>query len=202
MKSRAAAQAGGLAADNSQVSQRVDHGVTMLPGTIRASTFARAVTFTKKRLFGRKVISRALKESQQALHEHEMNLEFLVNHVPVVVYKAETGQNGRWWFVSPQIEQLLGYTPAEWLNDPTLWWKRIHPDDQEQVLADEEAMTIVGTTSKTDAAQYRMITKEGRIIWVNDDAAVIRDENGVCSPTSPIARCSRISSSIRPSTIR
>jgi diguanylate cyclase (GGDEF)-like protein/PAS domain S-box-containing protein len=161
-----------------RVSQHVEPSVTMLPGTPGASPLARAVAASKKRFFGRKVISRALRESQQALHEHEMNLEFLVNNVPVVVYKAETGQNGRWWYVSPQIEQLLGYTPAEWLNDPTLWWKRIHPDDQEQVLADEEAMTVVGTTSKTDAGQYRMITKEGRIIWVNDDAAVIRDENG------------------------
>jgi diguanylate cyclase (GGDEF)-like protein/PAS domain S-box-containing protein len=161
-----------------RVSQHVEPSVAMLPGTPGASALARAAAASKKRFFGRKVISRALRESQQALHEHEMNLEFLVNHVPVVVYKAETGQNGRWWYVSPQIEQLLGYTPAEWLNDPTLWWKRIHPDDQEQVLADEEAMTVVGTTSKTDAAQYRMITKEGRIIWVNDDASVIRDENG------------------------
>jgi diguanylate cyclase (GGDEF)-like protein/PAS domain S-box-containing protein len=163
---------------NPRVSQHIEPSVTMLPGKPGALLLARAVAVSKKRLFGRKVISRALKESQEALHEHEMNLEFLVNHVPVVVYKAETGQNGRWWYVSPQIEQLLGYTPVEWLDDPTLWWKRIHPDDQEQVLADEEAMTIVGTTSKTDATQYRMITKEGRIIWVNDDAAVIRDENG------------------------
>jgi len=160
-----------------RVSQRVEHSVTMLPGAPGASAFARAMAVTKKRLFGRGTISRALRESQQALHEHEMNLEFLVNHVPVVVYKAETGQHGRWWYVSPQIEQLLGYTPAEWLRDPTLWWKRIHPDDQDQVLADEEAMAI-GTTSTTEASQYRMITKEGRIIWVNDDAAVIRDEKG------------------------
>jgi diguanylate cyclase (GGDEF)-like protein/PAS domain S-box-containing protein len=149
----------------------------MPPGTPGVSVFARAVAVTKKRFLGRGTISRALRESQQALHEHEMNLEFLVNHVPVVVYKAETGQNGRWWYVSPQIERLLGYTPAEWLTDPTLWWKRIHPDDQDQVLADEEAMAV-GTASSTDASQYRMITKEGRIIWVNDDAAVIRDEKG------------------------
>jgi len=161
-----------------RVSKQVEQSVTMLPGAPGATLLTRAVAVGKKRLLGRKVISRALQESQQALHEHERNLEFLVNHVPVVVYKAETGKNGRWWYVSPQIEQLLGYTPAEWLNDPTLWWKRVHPDDKEKVLADEEAMTVGGTLSATDASQYRMITKEGRIIWVNDDAAVIRDESG------------------------
>jgi diguanylate cyclase (GGDEF)-like protein/PAS domain S-box-containing protein len=159
-----------------RVSQRVEHDVTMLPGRAGASSFARAVAVTKRRFFGRGVTS-ALKESQQALRENEKNLEFLVNHVPVVVYKAETGQLGRWWYVSPQIEQLLGYAPDEWLNDPALWWKRIHPDDRDQVLADEEAM-VVATASHSDPVQYRMVTKEGRIVWVNDDAAVIRDEEG------------------------
>ncbi len=159
-----------------RVSQRVEHNVTMLSGRT-GSSLARAVAVTKRRFFGRGVTSQALKESQQALRENEKNLEFLVNHVPVVVYKAETGQLGRWWYVSPQIEQLLGYTPEEWLDDPALWWKRIHPDDRDQVLADEEAM-LVGTSAHSDAVQYRMVTKEGRIVWVNDDAAVIRDADG------------------------
>ncbi|CAN5548680.1 hypothetical protein BH20ACT23_BH20ACT23_22560 [soil metagenome] len=176
-ESRIVANATRLAADNSQVSQRVERGVTMLPGRSGEWSVARAVAVTKKRLFGRGVVSRALKESQRALQENEKNLEFLVNHVPVVVYKAETGQLGRWWYVSPQIEQLLGYTPEEWLEDSALWWKRIHPDDRDEVLADEEAM-VVGTASHSDAVQYRMVTKEGRIVWVNDDAAVIRDAEG------------------------
>lgn len=176
-ESRIVANATRLAADNSQVSQRVERGVTMLPGRSGEWSVARAVAGTKKRLFGRGVVSRALKESQRALQENEKNLEFLVNHVPVVVYKAETGQLGRWWYVSPQIEQLLGYTPEEWLEDSALWWKQIHPDDRDEVLADEEAM-VVGTASHSDAVQYRMVTKEGRIVWVNDDAAVIRDAEG------------------------
>jgi diguanylate cyclase (GGDEF)-like protein/PAS domain S-box-containing protein len=153
------------------VSQQAEHNVAMLPGEAGRSSFARAVAVTKKRLLGRGVIARALKESQQALREHKKNLEFLVNHVPVVVYKAETGKAGRWWYVSPQIEHLLGYTPEEWLKDPMLWWKRIHPDDRDQVLADEES-ALTGTT------QYRMVTRDGRTVWVNDDASVIRDEQG------------------------
>ena len=160
-----------------RVSQQADPGLVMSPRRSVGATLARAVATGRRRLFGRGVISRALRESQEALHEHEKNLEFLVNHVPVVVYKAETGKLGRWWYVSPQIEQLLGYTPEEWLHDSALWWKRIHPDDRDQVLADEEAMAV-GTASHSDAVQYRMVTKAGRTIWINDDAAVIRDNKG------------------------
>ncbi|MGH2699562.1 MAG: putative bifunctional diguanylate cyclase/phosphodiesterase [Actinomycetota bacterium] len=158
------------------MSQRVEHNVVMLPGRTGTSALARAVAVTKRRFFGRGVVARALRESQQALREHKKNLEFLVNHVPVVVYKAETGQLGRWWYVSPQIEQLLGYTTEEWLKDPALWWKRIHPDDRDQVLADEDSV-VTGATHP-EAVQYRMVTKEGRTVWVNDDAAVIRNEEG------------------------
>ena len=138
---------------------------------------ARAVSVVKKRLRGRGLAARALRESQEALWEQGENLGFLVRHVPVVVYKAETGQHGRWLYVSPQIEGLLGYTPEEWLADPTLWWERIHPDDRDQVLADEEAMLVsAGTTS--EAAQYRMVTRDGRTIWVSDDASVIKNGSG------------------------
>ncbi|MDQ3772223.1 MAG: EAL domain-containing protein [Actinomycetota bacterium] len=138
---------------------------------------ARAVSVVKKRLRGRGLAARALRESQEALWEQGENLGFLVRHVPVVVYKAETGQHGRWLYVSPQIEGLLGYTPEEWLADPKLWWERIHPDDRDQVLADEEAM-LVSAGTKSEAAQYRMVTRDGRTIWVSDDASVIKNGSG------------------------
>ena len=138
---------------------------------------ARAVSVVKKRLRGRGLAARALRESQEALWEQGENLGFLVRHVPVVVYKAETGQHGRWLYVSPQIEGLLGYTPAEWLADPKLWWERIHPDDRDQVLADEEAI-LVSAGTKSEAAQYRMVTRDGRTIWVSDDASVIKNGSG------------------------
>ena len=138
---------------------------------------ARAVSVVKKRLRGRGLAARALRESQEALWEQGENLGFLVRHVPVVVYKAETGQHGRWLYVSPQIEGLLGYTPEEWLADPKLWWERIHPDDRDQVLADEEAI-LVSAGTKSEAAQYRMVTRDGRTIWVSDDASVIKNGSG------------------------
>ena len=45
----------------------------------------------------------------------------LLARVPAIVYIADPGETGRWHYVSPQIEQILGYTPAEWCADPELW---------------------------------------------------------------------------------
>ncbi|MGH2826854.1 MAG: putative bifunctional diguanylate cyclase/phosphodiesterase [Actinomycetota bacterium] len=117
------------------------------------------------------------KRSADALSDSEERLRFLIEHVPNVVYTAETGPDGRWLYVSPQIEALLGFTPEEWVSDPERWWKQLHPDDRAAVLDDEETL-LRGTENRSGSIEYRMRTRDGRIVWVNDDAVMIRDENG------------------------
>ena len=64
----------------------------------------------------------------------EGQYQSLVERQPGVVYMAEPGPTGRWHFVSPQLETMLGYTPEEWMADPELWARSIHPDDRDAVL--------------------------------------------------------------------
>src|SRR5438067_5850451 len=61
----------------------------------------------------------------------------LLAKLPAVVYVADTGDLGRWHYVSPKIDQILGFAPGEWLADPTLWARRLHPDDRERVISTE-----------------------------------------------------------------
>jgi len=117
------------------------------------------------------------KRSADALSESEERLRFLVEHVPSVVYTAETGPDGRWLYVSPQIESLLGFTAEEWMADPERWWKQLHPDDRSAVLDDEEAL-LSSSEVRSGAIEYRMKTRDGRTVWVNDDQVVIRNEDG------------------------
>jgi diguanylate cyclase (GGDEF)-like protein/PAS domain S-box-containing protein len=117
------------------------------------------------------------KRAAEALRDSEERLRFLVEHVPSVVYTAETGPHGRWLYVSPQIEALLGFTAQEWMSDPERWWKQLHPDDRDAVIDDEEAL-LLGSEDRSHAIEYRMMTRDGRTIWINDDATIIRDEHG------------------------
>jgi PAS domain-containing protein len=49
------------------------------------------------------------------------NSGLLLERVPAILYTADAGGDGRWHYVSPQIEGILGFTPEEWCTDPGMW---------------------------------------------------------------------------------
>ena len=100
----------------------------------------------------------------------------LLERVPAIIYVADTGQAGRWHYVSPQIEQILGYSAAEWCANPELWAERLHPEDRDWVLAREDSLN---DAKHDDAAlEYRMFHRDGRTVWIRDDAVLARGEDG------------------------
>jgi diguanylate cyclase (GGDEF)-like protein/PAS domain S-box-containing protein len=101
----------------------------------------------------------------------------LLDRVQAVIYIADTGAHGRWHYVSAQIEDVLGFTAEEWSADPTLWERRLHPDDRERVLATEPDEEF-GAWGDPTVQEYRMLHRDGHTVWVRDDAVVIHDELG------------------------
>ncbi len=121
---------------------------------------------------------RAVRREQQLaaeLSSAEVKYRSLVERQPGVVYRAEPGPTGRWHFVSPQIEGMLGYAPAEWIADPLLWAQSIHPDDRESVVNADAAAVDPGATTRFE---YRMIRRDGRTVWILDDVAVTEGDDG------------------------
>jgi diguanylate cyclase (GGDEF)-like protein/PAS domain S-box-containing protein len=100
----------------------------------------------------------------------------LLERVPAAFYIADIGESGLWHYVSPQIEALLGYTPAEWCADPLLWRRRVHPADLERVLAQESQVAVGETTAPVD--EYRMLHRDGHVVWIRDDGSLHRDSAG------------------------
>jgi PAS domain S-box-containing protein len=96
----------------------------------------------------------------------------LVELAPIVVYEWEFGDPGRWRYLSPRVEELLGYRADEFLADPELWWNRIHEDDRADVLAGEaeSQKAAEGTT-----VEYRMRHRDGHVVWVRDEAIAFED---------------------------
>jgi PAS domain S-box-containing protein len=115
---------------------------------------------------------RDVRRQIRARNAAEHRYRTLVEGMPVVTYVSgmpyqETAPSR---YVAPGIKQLLGYSQDEWIADPDIWGKRLHPDDREAATADVDgAHEAVGPFSM----EYRMIAKDGRIVWVRDEAVVV-----------------------------
>lgn len=109
------------------------------------------------------------------LRSTEAKYRSLVETSPVVVYLDAYDEAGVSIYMSPQVEDLLGYPPGDWVGNPTLWGRILHPDDYERAMADqEEALRTFGRWRE----EYRMIAKDGSVVWVHDEAVVVRDHHG------------------------
>ena len=105
---------------------------------------------------------------------HEERYRALSEQIPAVLYSEVHTPRGAIVYESPQNQQLFGYTPEETMR-PDHWKSLIHPEDREWVLAENER---VDRTGDPWHMEYRALTKDGRVLWVRDHAALIRGEHG------------------------
>ena len=118
------------------------------------------------------VTERGLAETR--LRETEARYRSLVEQVPVAIYRQEIEHNGAVSYISPQIESLTGYAPEEYA-DPTFWVRTMHPEDRQRVLAEDERTDRTGEPFRVE---FRKITRDGRIVWLRDEAVLVRDAGG------------------------
>jgi PAS domain S-box-containing protein len=117
-------------------------------------------------------------EARLAAEQHaqtDAKYRNLVERIPAVVYLAEYGTDGDWLYISPQIEQLMGYTPDEWLAHPGPQGTLTHPDDLPGVREEEQRSYETATPFRYE---YRMRHRDGRWLWILDEASVVRDDDG------------------------
>ncbi len=101
----------------------------------------------------------------------------LVERLPAIIYTSELGEHGRWRYVSPQIEEILGYSPEDWAADPQLWAKLLHPEDRERAISQETRETM--GDRNPPPIDYRMRTRDGKVVWILDEAVLEADEEGI-----------------------
>jgi diguanylate cyclase (GGDEF)-like protein/PAS domain S-box-containing protein len=114
------------------------------------------------------------KRAEDALRRAESRYRTLVEQLPLAIYVDRLDQMSSNVYTSPQIEQMLGYAAEEWESNPQLFVKTLHPDDRERVLA---AHARTHATGEPLQVEYRLIARDGRVVWVRDEALVIVDED-------------------------
>jgi PAS domain S-box-containing protein len=110
------------------------------------------------------------------MRETEVRFRALVEQLPAIVYTEvpdHTSPDGtRTAYVSPQVTRILGYEPDEWYADPMLWSSTIHPDDRAAVL---EADRRSDETGAPFLAEYRVVAKDGRLVWIRNHAVLVEE---------------------------
>jgi PAS domain S-box-containing protein len=99
----------------------------------------------------------------------------LVEGVPAVLYIDRPDEPSTNLYTSPQIEPILGFTVEEWRADPELWAKQLHPDDVDRAL---ETHRLSNSTASQYLDEYRIRTKDGRTLWIHDEAWPVLAEDG------------------------
>jgi diguanylate cyclase (GGDEF)-like protein/PAS domain S-box-containing protein len=97
----------------------------------------------------------------------------LIEQLPLVVYVDALDDISSNIFTSRQIEPLLGYSVEEWATEADLFKRLLHPDDRERVLA---AHTHTHETHEPLSIEYRLIARDGRVVWLRDEGVVVLDE--------------------------
>jgi diguanylate cyclase (GGDEF)-like protein/PAS domain S-box-containing protein len=113
--------------------------------------------------------------TEARLRAAEAKYRTLVEQLPLVTYIDALTASATSLYASPQVETLLGYSVDEWLGDPEFFPKLLHPDDRDRIL---ELVDHCNETADPFRAEYRLIARDGRTVWVQDESLVVIDEDG------------------------
>ena len=105
----------------------------------------------------------------------EARYRALVEQIPAVVFMAYLDRGVGEAYVSPQIEAALGFSQEEWLEDPVRWYRHIHPEDKQRWSTEAAEMFLTGNPLRS---AYRVLSRDGRVIWFHCEAKMVRKENG------------------------
>jgi PAS domain S-box-containing protein len=115
-----------------------------------------------------------LRTPEERAERAEAMYRSLVEHLPAITY-AEALDDATTLSISPQVEAVLGYTQVEWMENTLLWVELMHPDDRDRVV---ESCNTANRTGQPFRAEYRMIARNGRVVWMSDQAVLVKGSRG------------------------
>jgi PAS domain S-box-containing protein len=120
------------------------------------------------------------KEAEERLREAELKFRTIVEQNQAIFYTQEIDPDdptvSLTTYIAPGNTDLIGYSLDEIRGDPGLWRSIIHPDDRERVLSADAESNTDGT--QRFSMEYRMLAKDGRTVWVQDEARLVARSDG------------------------
>ncbi len=108
------------------------------------------------------------------LHRSHLRYEELVHTLDELIWEAE-GDPLHMTFLSQHAERLLGIPLHYGERGLAFWWDYVHPEDRARVT---EAYARAAAENRERMLEYRMITADGRTLWVRDRIRVVRTAEG------------------------
>jgi diguanylate cyclase (GGDEF)-like protein/PAS domain S-box-containing protein len=99
----------------------------------------------------------------------------LIEEIPALTYVAWADDSGSRAYVSPQLHAMTGFSAGEWLSEPDMWVRRLHPEDRERVLRQFRDACAGGGRF---VSEYRILDREGRVLWWSDRGTVLPGPDG------------------------
>lgn len=114
------------------------------------------------------------KLAEDKLAQAEAKYRSLVETIPAIVYIATLDGTNRFLYVSSRIK-TLGFPAEEWLNDPDILLARTYAEDRRHMLEERAKSRATGAPLR---CEYRLLSRDGSVLWFRDEASVVRDESG------------------------
>ncbi|MGQ0670231.1 MAG: sensor domain-containing protein [Actinomycetota bacterium] len=111
------------------------------------------------------------------LASDELKYRALFETIPAIIYVEAIEPADGTIDISPQIEEILGFSREEWLADYEMWYRQTHPEDRDRVRRESEH-AAAELSDEPYRNEYRMIAKDGCVVWFRDEAILVRDQEG------------------------
>ena len=122
------------------------------------------------------------KRMEAALRESEDRFKRLAENAPDVIYRLRLWPTPAVEYVNRAIE-VIGHSPEEFLADPGLLPRLIHPGDRHVMEA-----TFRGELSAMQPSRVRWVRDDGSIVWTEIHSVAVRDSEGRVVAVEGISR--------------
>ena len=108
---------------------------------------------------------------------NELQHSAMLKVVPAAIYYRRLNKAGQAFFISDQVEEIIGYKPEEMVSQPTFFQDRLHPEDRDWVLETQQKFNPQNNRAN-ESITYRMIHKKGHTVWILNHVHTVRLRDG------------------------